>query len=117
MAKKTYKSIKKSIPKIEESEGAEKVEVLSDELDRILSIKTLFQSEGGKELITVLRNNCANAIKKAVLAAKTGENNIPFLLDYSANMDLLSTLQDISIEDELRIQLDEAVKEAMNIRN
>ena len=117
MGKRTFKDIKTSIPNLEKSEGAEKVEVLADELDRILSIKGLFQSDGGRELITVLRNNCANAVKKAVYAAKNGENTVPFLLDYSANMDLLSTIQDISIEEELRVQLDEAVKEAMNIRN
>lgn len=106
---KTFKEIEQAIPDIK----SEKVEVLADELDRILAIKTLFQSDGGKQLINVLRNNCSIALRKAILAAKSGDNTVPFLLDYSANMDLLSTVQDISIEEELRQQLDEAVKEAM----
>lgn len=110
---KTYKDIKKALPDLE----SEKVKDLSDELDRILAIKTLFQSEGGKVLITVLRNNCGVAMRKAVLAAKKGENTVPFLLDYSANVDLLSTVQDISFEEELREQLDEAVKEAASVRS
>lgn len=110
---KTYKDIKKALPDIE----GEKVKVLSDELDRILAIKTLFQSEGGKELITVLRNACAVTLRKAILAAKCGDSTVSFLLDYSAHMDLLSTVQDISIEEELRLQLDEAVKEAYQVRS
>lgn len=109
--KRTYKEIKKALPEIE----SEKVEVLSDELDRILAIKNLFQSEGGKELISLLRNNCSTALRKLVIAAKNNPN-LPDLLglisSYSANMDLLSSVQDISIEEELRLQLDEAVKEA-----
>lgn len=113
MQKKTYKEIKKAIPKID----SEKVEIISDELDRILAIKKLFQSEGGKELITVLRNNCSIALRKLMVKAKDNPS-LPELLGYistyTANMDLLSTVQDISLEEELRVQLDEAVVEAMN---
>jgi len=111
MAKKTYKEIKKALPAIK----SEKVEIISDELDKILAIKKLFLSEGGKELITLLRNNCSIALRKAVLAAKNGDEKLlsAHVLDYSANMDLLSTVQDISLEEELREQLDDAVKEAM----
>lgn len=106
--KKTIREIKKSLPELQ----SEKVEVLANELDRILSIKKLFQSDGGKELITLLRNNCSIAIRKAMVAAKNGEKTESFLLDYSANLDLLSSVQDISLEEEIRKQLDEAVKEA-----
>jgi hypothetical protein len=105
---KTLVEIKGAIPDLK----SEKVSILAEELDKILAIKKLFQSEGGEVLITVLRNNCSVALRKATIAAKKGENVIPFILDYSANMDLLSTVQDISMEEELRNQLDEAVKEA-----
>ena len=117
--KRTFKEIKSSIPAIEKADGVEKVEVLSDELDRILAIKRVFESEGGKELITVLRNNCYNSIKKALSIAKDNPDLtklLSALFEYSANLDLLATVQDIGIEDELRAQLDEAVKEAMNVR-
>ncbi len=111
MQKKTYKEIQEALPNL----ANEKVETMSDELDRILAIKTLFQSEGGKELITVLRNNCAISLRKAIINAKKGEAHelIAAVLDYSANVDLLATCQDISMEEEVRTQLDEAVKEAL----
>jgi hypothetical protein len=109
---KTYKEIKEALPEIE----AQKVRDISEELDRILAIKTLFTSEGGKVLITLLRNNCSNTLRKLILVSKD-KPDLPTLLGliamYSANIDLLSTVQDISIEEELREQLDSAVKEAM----
>jgi hypothetical protein len=109
--KKTIKEIKKALPNLED----EKVEVLSMELDRILALKKLFQSEGGEELINVLRENCARALRRALAAVKNAEEKLMYasLLDYSANMDLLSQIQDISLEAEIRQQLDEAVKEVI----
>ena len=106
----TKKQIKEALPELQ----SEKVEVLADELDKVLSLKNLFQSDGGKQLITVLRNNCSIALRKCIISAKKGDKDIllALVLDYSANMDLLSTVQDISLEQELREQLDEAVKEA-----
>ncbi len=113
MQKKTISEIKKALPGIEST----KVEDISNELDRILAIKTLFQSDGGKELINVLRNNCSIVLRKLILKAKENPD-LPTLLgliaSYSANIDLLATVQDISLEEELRQQLDEAVKEAYN---
>lgn len=107
----TRREIKDSLPNLE----SEKVDVLSNELDRILSLKSLFDSDGGKELISVLRNNCFVTLRKIV--AKSKDNpDLPSLLGligmYSANIDLLSSMQDISMEEEIRRQLDEAVKEA-----
>lgn len=112
MAGKTIKEIEKALPGLK----SDKVEVISNELDRILSIKKLFKSDGGKELINMLRNNCSTAIRKAIIAAKNGDKDtlLAVTLDYSSSMDLLSTVQDISLEEELREQLDEAVKEAYN---
>lgn len=108
---KTHDEIQKSLPNLK----SEKVKDIADELDRVLAIKTLFQSEGGKQLITVLRNNCSVTLRKLVIEAKNNPS-LPILLGlisaYSANIDLLSTVQDISMEEELRNQLDEAVKEA-----
>lgn len=108
--KKTYREIKKALPNLESN----KVEEIADELDKILEIKALFQSDGGKQLITLLRNNCSVALRKSIVAAKNADKELLMasILDYSSNMDLLSTVQDISIEEELRKQLDEAVIEA-----
>lgn len=112
MAKRTLKDIKKAIPNIK----SEKVEVLADELDKVLAIKSLWQSDGGKQLVTVLRNNCANTLRKLIETSKDKpelSTLLGLIAMYSANIDLLSTVQDISMEQELREQLDEAVKEAM----
>ena len=107
---KTYSEITDALPDLK----SEKVKDISEELDRILAIKTLFESDGGKELITVLRNNCSVALRKLILKSKDNPD-LPTLLGlismYSANLDLLSTMQDISLEDEIRRQLDEAVIE------
>lgn len=110
MSKKTIREIKTALPGIE----SEKVDVLADELDNILALKELFTSDGGKVLINRLRDNCSVALRKAIVAAKSGDTDklIPFILDYSANINLLSSIQDISMEKEIREQLDEAVKEA-----
>lgn len=107
---KTYKEIKAALPNLE----SEKVRDISDELDRILRIKMLVQSEGGIELVKSIRSNCAVALRKSIISAKNGDEEllIANVLEYSANVDLLSTLQDISIEEELRQQLDDAVIEA-----
>jgi hypothetical protein len=111
---KTLKEIQSALPDLH----SEKVKDISDELDRILAIKKLFNSEGGKELITVLRNNCTITLRKLIIKAKENPD-LPSLLGliamYSANIDLLSTIQDISIEEELRKQLDEAVQEAYRL--
>lgn len=107
--KTTIKEIKQAFPKI----SSEKIEVLADTLDEILMIKSVVQSEGGMLLMEVLKNNCSIALRKAIMAAKSGDKEalIPYILDYSANMDLLSTLKDVSLEKEIREQLDEAVLE------
>lgn len=103
--------IKKALPSVE----SEKIDVISAELDRILQIKTLFESDGGKQLISVLRGNCSTLLRKIILKAQDAPD-LPSLLGlisaYSANIDLLSTVQDISMEAELRAQLDDAVVEA-----
>jgi hypothetical protein len=110
---RTIKEIKEALPGIND----EKVEVLSDELDKVLALKRLWSSEDGEQLLTVLRNNCSVALRKATILAEQGDKDklLAMVLKYSANMDLLSTIQDISTEDELRKQLDEAVKEAMRV--
>lgn len=40
------------------------VEILADELDRLKSIRNVWESDGGKELIGILRNTCAGHINK-----------------------------------------------------
>ena len=108
----TKREIKASIPEL----SSEKVDIISDELDRVLSIKSLFQSDGGKELINILRNNCVKALNQMIIKSKEGANDtdiVGLVSYYSANIDLLSQLREVSMEQELRDQLDEAVKDAM----
>lgn len=107
----TYKEIKAALPDID----AQKVRDISEELDRILTLKTVFTSDGGKVMLEHIKNNCSIALRKSIIAAKNGDEKLltANILDYSANIDLLSTLQDISLEEEIRTQLDDAVKEAM----
>jgi hypothetical protein len=109
--KKTYNEIKSAIPDLE----SEKVEVYADELDRILSIKRLFTSEDGKVLLGELRDECASLINQLTVSYKKNPN-INELISIIANLDsklsILMKVQDISMEEELRVQLDEAVKEA-----
>lgn len=110
---KTLKEIKTALPELK----SEKVDVLSDELDKILAIKKLFQSEGGKILIDSLRSNCAITLRKLMVAGKATPDLqilLALIADYSANMSLLASVQDISLEAEIRNQLDEAVREAYN---
>ena len=109
--KKTIKEIKQALPGID----SEKVTVLSDELDKILALKRLFESDGGKVMLEYIKKNCSIALRKSIIAAKNGDKELLManVLDYSANIDLLSTLQDISLEEEIRGQLDEAVREAV----
>lgn len=111
--KKTFKEIKSSLPDI----NSEKVEILSDELDRVLSLKKIFQSDDGKVLLDVLRNNCFVALNKLRTVSKenpTLEQLLGLVSSWSANIDLLAQIQDISQEKELRDQLDQAVKDAMD---
>jgi hypothetical protein len=110
--KQTIKEIREALPGIQ----SEKVEVISDELDKVLALKRLWKSPDGEQLLTVLRNNCSISLRKLVTIAKTDpkiENLLSVIFEYSSNMDLLATIQDISTEEELRTQLDDAVKEAM----
>jgi hypothetical protein len=112
MSKQTYKEIKSAIPNIK----SEKVEDISDELDRILTIKRLFTSNDGKELIKTLKQNCYIALNKLIIASKENPelgNLLAIIATYSANIYLLAQLQDIKMEEELRKQLDDAVMEAM----
>lgn len=114
MAKKTYREIKSSLSGLE----SEKVEILADELDRILAIKALKDSDGGKELVKVLRDNCFIILRKLTASIKENpslEQLVSLVAQYSANVDLLSSLQDISSEKEIREQLDEAVKEVYRL--
>lgn len=104
----TLREINHALPNLKSEEVAD----IATELDRVLSIKTLFQSDGGEVLISKLRTNCSVALRKALIAARKGDNGNPFILDWGANADLLASVQDISLEEELRLQLDEAVLKA-----
>ncbi len=109
--KSTIKEIKEALPDLK----SEKVETISDELDKVLALKRLWTSKDGQQLLTVIKNNCSIALRKATVLAEKGDKDslLAMVLKYSANMDLLATIQDINMEQELRTQLDEAVREAM----
>lgn len=111
---KTINEIKKAIPDIE----SEKVEAYADELDRVLALKALVDTPGGKEILKIVKNNCFIALRKLIKQAKenpTIDQLLATIMDYSANISLIAELQDINTEEELRRQLDEAVKEAYRI--
>lgn len=107
---KTIKQIKKAIPSLD----SEKVEILADELDRITTLKRIFNSKDGKVLLDVLRGNCAKALRKLVAASKNEpkfEDLIAYATEYSANVELIAEFRDISSEKEIDDQLEEAVRE------
>ena len=91
--------------------ATEKVEVLADELDRIQELKAMFRSDAGKALLTRLVANCEAALV-GLYAESDPIIQSKHLAAYRANIDLLAELQDISAEEEISRQLDEAVKEA-----
>lgn len=105
--------MKQTAKQIKEFTGleGEKVEILADELDRIQELKVLWKSDAGKALLARLVTNC-----EAALTGLYGESDLTristLVASYKANIDLLGELQDISAEDEISRQLDEAVKEA-----
>ncbi len=105
--------MKKTAKEIEAVTGiaTEKVEILADELDRIQDLKAMFRSDAGQSLIKTLVANCNTALRQ-LYEAKDVTNA---LASYRANIDLLSELQDISAEEEIARQLDEAVKEASTL--
>ncbi len=88
------------------------VEILADELDRIKSIKNVWDSDGGKELINILRDTCAGYMNK--LRTLTVEPDLSQILwclaQYFATIDLLATIRQVRSLDEVQEQLDEAVK-------
>lgn len=91
-----------------------KKEDISDELEKVLALKKLFKSEGGRLLITTLRNNCTKNLRSLVTTAKEKpelNSLLTLIFEFSSNLDLLMTLGDLSLEEELRTQLDEAIKE------
>lgn len=111
MSKKTRKEIEDALPGLK----SEKVDVLAEELDQILALKRVSESKDGKVFLDVLKNNCYIALRKLIIAQKKGSDYqelMGLIAEYSANIDLLSKLQDIGAEKEIRNQLDEAVKEA-----
>lgn len=111
MSNKTIQQIKNAIPEIE----SEKVNDYADALDRVLVIKRIFQSEDGKELIKELQEVCFITINKLLFTYKNNPD-LPTLISLISILDshysMLSKIKDISLEKELREQLDEAVREA-----
>lgn len=92
----------------------DKIKEIENDLNNILDLKNLFLSKGGEQLVTVLRNNCAQAIYGIVAEAEGTPNSeriISLAHKYSANLSLLASFQDIALENEIRNQLDQAIQE------
>lgn len=102
--------------KKELSPKKQKIKDVSDALENILTLKRIWTSKDGKTLQIVLKNNCVQSLKKLVTSAREKPDLntlLAIIFDYSANLDLLMTLGDLSLEEELRNQLDEAITEAI----
>lgn len=110
MKKKTLNEIKIALPNLK----SEKVSDIANELDKVLAIKRIFDSEDGKELITELRSKSIDTIMKLLVAYKKADLSemmgLCAVLD--GNISLLMRMRDIDMEKELREMLDEAVVEA-----
>lgn len=101
--------------KVSTDSKKQKVNDITDVLESILAVKRVFKSKDGEQFITLLRNNCADSLRKLIVTAREKpelNSLLSIIFDYSANMDLLLTLGDIKLEEELREQLDEAIREA-----
>ncbi len=111
MKKQTLKEIKSALPNLK----SQKVEDIANEVDRVLALKRIFTSEDGKELIAELRDSSITAIKKLINAYKNSPD-LSLLMGLCAvldsNFSMLMKMKDISLENELRDMLDEAVIEA-----
>lgn len=111
MARKTLNQIKIALPNLK----SEKVSDIADELDRVLVIKRIFESEDGKELIKELRESALDTIKKLIIAYKNTPDlstlmGLCAILD--SNFSMIMKMRDVSMEKELRDMLDSAVIEA-----
>jgi hypothetical protein len=109
--KKTINDIKKAIPNLD----SDKVKDYADALDRVLVLKRIFQSEDGKVLIDELRKESISVIRKLIIAYKKKpelSELMGLIAVLDSNFTMLSKIQDISLEKELRESLDEAVLEA-----
>jgi len=94
-----------------------KVIEIEEDLNKILELKALFKSRGGEQLITVLRNNCAQAMNELVVEVNgtpSMEKLLSLVHKYSASLSLLATMQDVGLETEIRNQLDQAISEMRN---
>ena len=94
-----------------------KVLEIEQDLNNILELKALFLSKGGEQLILILRNNCADALMALVKEAESTPNYdrmVSMLHKYSANLSMLTAMQDITLEEEIRSQLDQAIQEMKN---
>lgn len=112
MKRKTINEIKSALPEV----NSQKVVDYADALDRILLLKRIFHSEDGKELIKELREGVILNLRKLLVAYKQNPDLATLLslcATIDANYSLLSKVQDISLEKELRESLDEAVKDAV----
>lgn len=110
MKNKTITEINKALPNLK----SEKVSDYANELDRVLALKRIFESEDGKELINELRETIVSTISKLTKVYKTADLSTMMglcaVLD--GNFNMLMKMKDISLEDEIRKDLDLAVLEA-----
>lgn len=93
------------------------VEILADELDRLQSIKNVWESEDGKILLDVLRTSCAGYINH--LRTLTVEPDLLKILgclaQYFSTIDLIASLRQVKSINEIQYQIDEAVKKLRDV--
>lgn len=91
----------------------ELLEAHAEALDKILDLKILWSSDGGKQLISLLNQNCEGALNRLVNYSKnrpTLDELMVCVHEYSANVSLLSTLQQLKQEDIIREQVESISK-------
>lgn len=107
---RTLNEIKEAIP-----EPSQKIEILAHEFDRVQNLHVLISTDGGKELVLSLREQCATLIGKLLRTAQEDKPDLISLLSiisqYSARLELLSLLRETTTLKEIDEQLQEAVKE------
>lgn len=97
----------------------EKIEMLADGIDRIKKQKAFWNSPVAEDTLAMIRMNCATALARAINNATTEpklEVLLSAILQYTENIRIISSVLDITQEEEIQNQLDLALKEVYNIR-
>lgn len=89
----------------------EKINDYSDELDRIRSLRKIYNSKEGKELLKILIDSNKVLLSKALSSLDNEKEVMLCMYQYKANMRLISGLEDLTEEESIQKELEETVKE------